>query len=378
MPKPIKQFATATTTLIIPPYEVIETATSSSNAKSTSNKSAAVIAANLSLKAAIVKMALLTNGDTLKNTQSTIDTTSQRKRCPACTSYKVTGSPQAIWTGISISGSNVIACVTDYSNAASNLIYYSSDGGKTWTSSNAPQLPWSCVSISGSYALASNLSTTDDALYYSLDTGQTWTSNGVANPITSVALDGTNAIKSVSTKKQMYYSNNVNVQPITWSNSASTISYYPTCVSISGKNAVLCGGYGSIYYSSDSGVTWNLSNSPARNWLSISISGSNAVASDQTSLNTYYSADSGASWTASNTIASSCTCVSISGVYAVAGGNGSNIYYSSDSGKNWTVSTTPVTGPWWRISMDGANAVACVYGGYIYYSTDHGASWTLS
>jgi hypothetical protein len=384
----ITQFATAITTITNPPFVVIESASSSSNMPDSSTKSAASVASTLSLQAAIAKMTKLLNGNKLLNASSTA-----AEEPVAVTSYKVTGSPMSIWSGVSISGTNVIACVNDYTTPANNLIYYSSDGGKSWSQTSVPTYQWSSVSLFGSYALASNLSNQSaNTLFYSTNAGQTWTSNNEVAPIINVTTSGTSSqtsttsIKAITQSKQIYYATS-NGSSINWTLSSTTIPHYPTAVSNSGSNAVLCEGTGSIYYSSDSGATWNISNSPFTDWLSVSISGKYAVACDKLSKTTYCSSDYGATWTKSTTtLATSACCVSISGANAVVGSNGNYIYYSSNYGQTWTLSTwiptsTYPTIPnwaWWRISIDATLAVSCVYGGYIYYSSDSGVTWNQS
>ena len=365
----ITQFANSTTIVSNPYFSVSASATASSRVGASNAKSATIIASTLSQRAAISKMNKFLKKHKLENITST-----------SVTTYKLTGSPAAIWTGVSISGNNAIACVTDYSNAANNLIYYSSDGGKNWSQTSAPTYQWSSVSISDSTALASSFLSAK-GIYYSSNSGQTWTSNGNSDSVLNVTINGSNAIKAVfnNNSNTIYYNNNANNPPISWILSSSSWSSSPTCISNSGLNAVLCEQYGYIYYSNDSGKTWRQSSdSPFRYWLSVSISGAYAVACDDSSKNTYYSLDYGATWNSSTTsLPSSCTCVSISGRYAVAGGNGGYIYYSDDSGVTWKTSTSSQES-WWRISIDDKNAVACVYNGYIYYSTDYGARWTPS
>ena len=97
----ITQFANSTTIVSNPYFSVSESATASSTVSATSSNSATIIASNLSQKKAISKMNKLLKKHKLENTPST-----------AVTTYKLTGSPSATWTGISISGNNAIACVT--------------------------------------------------------------------------------------------------------------------------------------------------------------------------------------------------------------------------------------------------------------------------
>jgi photosystem II stability/assembly factor-like uncharacterized protein len=100
--------------------------------------------------------------------------------------------------GVYLNGSNAVA-ITGYSGGG---IFYSSDGGVTWTKSvNYPNDGFNCLVSNGSnITLAgANYSQTlpnDGGIYLSADLGVTWTKvlNNVS--IASISLDGLNAISA--------------------------------------------------------------------------------------------------------------------------------------------------------------------------------------
>ena len=146
---------------------------------------------------------------------------------------------------------------------------------------------------------------------------------------------------------------------------------------------------GSIYTSTDSGVTWTSNNVPSlQEWWSVASSADGvnlaAVVSDG---GIYTSTNSGATWTlctnAPNeywySIASSADGTKlVAAPYSDISGYSLPIYISADSGKNWTATCSP-SNNWAAVasSADGTKLVALVAtGGLIYLSTDSGASWT--
>jgi photosystem II stability/assembly factor-like uncharacterized protein len=142
---------------------------------------------------------------------------------------------------------------------------------------------------------------------------------------------------------------------------------------------------GSLYTSTDSGVTWGTQGNSAgsRYWQSITSSsdGTKLAAANYLNGYLYTSADSGATWTERTgagqrywqEITSSSDGTKLA---AVASGY---IYTSTDSGATWsTQSNSSGSKDWLRInsSADGTKLAAAVSGGYIYTSADSGASWT--
>jgi len=303
--------------------------------------------------------------------------------------WTISNAPSLNWADVCCSGSGQyqVACAYYVAPAGPNPavnggIYYSSDYGHTWTLSNSdPTLYWSglCISSSGQYATCTLLIDSNGApsgIYYSNDYGQTWTIATVLNTPGGIP--------------------------------SNTIYWYFPCCSASGQfQSVLASGGGTnpaggIYYSSDYGITWTISNSAPTNlyWQSICCSGTGqyqtACVSDSYTYNTpgiiYYSSDYGHTWTpCANTnpgglnkqweavVCSAAGQYQLAVVYYGVGntsGNpagtfGGGMYYSNDYGKSWTQSTVvPPNQNWYYLSCPSTAQYlsACSYGGGIWTS----------
>jgi predicted acyltransferase (DUF342 family) len=230
----------------------------------------------------------------------------------------------------------------------STPLYVSSNYGQTWT--NVSALSYFDVAISGTgqYVLATSYTGSSPTIYYSTNYGLNYT---------GVVVSG-------------YPANN-------WSNIA---------ISSTGQYAI-AGGYGrAIYYSSNYGVSWTISNSPALYWTGTAAitDGGYAVSAAQGG-GIYYSSNYGQTWTVSNLSAGqwSTALASSNGLYGVAGGYLNNsvagLYYSSNGGQTWTVSNV-ATGNYDEVSISSTGQY-CIAGSYssntgVYYSTNYGQTWT--
>jgi len=107
-----------------------------------------------------------------------------------------------ISTSISANGTYGIVAVPGSS------LYYSSNGGSSWSVSNSITANWSSVSISanGTYALATVI---NGGIYYSINNGQTWAvSYSTANPWNSVSLSASGGYAlALSYTNGIYYIN---------------------------------------------------------------------------------------------------------------------------------------------------------------------------
>jgi hypothetical protein len=155
------------------------------------------------------------------------------------------------------------------------------------------------------------------------------------------------------------------------------------------KLAAVNGGSGSIYTSSNSGVTWTLTSAPNESWQCIASSsdGTKLAAGINNGANNgaiYTSSNSGVTWVQTSapngswySIASSSDGTKLA---AVISGSGGVIYTSSDSGVTWTQTSAP-TASWQCISSssDGTKLAAGIHlGGGIYTSSNSGVTWTLT
>ena len=182
---------------------------------------------------------------------------------------------------------------------------------------------------------------------------------------------------------------------LTWTersglNDAVSITSSSDATKLAGAVAGTSGG--SIYTSTNSGVTWTeRTGAGSRSWSCIASSSDGtklaATVGGATSSGLIYtSTDSGATWTEQDngdksggfaknwrTIASSSD-----GTKLAAGVNGEYIYTSIDSGATWTEQTNSSSANWISIasSSDGTKLFAVASTAIIYRSTDGGTSWS--
>jgi hypothetical protein len=163
---------------------------------------------------------------------------------------------------------------------------------------------------------------------------------------------------------------------------------FVTC-SANGNNLAAAARDGSIYTSTNSGITWRSNAVPALSWSSLSASadGSKLVAvafqKYWVASSVYVSTNWGATWGPMNAPSTNWTCITCSGDgkrLAAAAISGA-IYISADAGNSWTVTTAPV-GPWKVIncSADGTKLMATGFDpdtfSLVAVSGDAGATWS--
>ena len=135
-----------------------------------------------------------------------------------------------------------------------------------------------------------------------------------------------------------------------------------------------------VWLSSNSGVTWTLSNTANGNYRGIASSsdGSKLLLASSNSTKLERSTDSGATWSQlSNSVTQSWHKVASSAdgqVLAAAGLHGTALYVSTNGGTSWS---TKDVGNWngIAISDNGATMVAVASSRSIYVSTDSGTTW---
>jgi photosystem II stability/assembly factor-like uncharacterized protein len=173
-----------------------------------------------------------------------------------------------------------IACSANGSRVAvadmESSIFYSADGGTTFTGETLPTLEIGCVAMSsdGSKLIAS-ISQSDDGspIYRSVDSGMTWTQTAPVtrwDALTSSA-DGT----KLAAVGGFYIWTSTN-SGLTWVSNRTLVNY-PELLASSADGTVLATapGYGisgPICISLNSGGTWTTNNSPSEDWLSIAMS----------------------------------------------------------------------------------------------------------
>jgi photosystem II stability/assembly factor-like uncharacterized protein len=150
------------------------------------------------------------------------------------------------------------------------------------------------------------------------------------------------------------------------------------------------GGLGSIYASTDSGVTWAQTSAPSNQWTCVcsSADGTTIVAAPRPytiPALIYVSKDSGITWTSNNTtsaewysVASSADGTKLVAVGTADTGDEGVVYTSTNSGITWVSNSPPINTSCWSAvssSADGSKLVVGSAYGQICISTNCGATW---
>ena len=206
--------------------------------------------------------------------------------------------------------------------------------------------------------------------------------------------DGTKLVAAESNffdSGSLYISTNSGV---TWTARESGRQWSSVASSADGSKLVAAGSgvvqAGLLYTSTDSGVTWTARMTDSlRYWNSVASSadGTKLVAADYGLLFEtnggllYTSTDSGVTWTARMTDinrAWSSVASSADGSMLLAAESGGQLYTSTDSGATWVARMTDINRTWGSVasSADGSKLLAANNGGQLYVSTNSGITWT--
>ena len=264
---------------------------------------------------------------------------------------------------------------------ATGNIYYSSNGGKTWTQSDATNQAWSGIASSADgMRMVAAPGNSGSYVYTSVNGGANWTrqTGGLTAAITihSVAssADGINLVAANNSGLgYIYTSNNGGTN---WTQRLNNQNWQAVASSADGTRlAAAPSGFAQLYISHDSGVTWT-NQGPTNSWTCIASSadGTRLVAAISTG-NIYTSGDGGYSWTPRATSqAWTCVASSANGMNLVAGyGSVGYLYTSSDYGQNWVQRNNgiPGAGQKWAAlasSANGSRLLAANNGGFLYNS----------
>ncbi len=250
---------------------------------------------------------------------------------------------------------SAIACSADGSKLVAlnsgTGIWFSSNGGTTWSAAIAPAKIWSSVAASADGTRVAAVDVSDGAVYTSSNSGFQWLAGSILNSqLNSVAC------------------------------------------SADGTRLVAAAAGGSVYTSTDSGLHWtpHQLGYTFTAWAASSADGTRLVVAANLG-DIFTSSDSGATWSAGVSVGGPLYCVASSadGSRLAAGGN-ATVYLSKDFGATWTVETVPGASHMnfncIAASADGTRLVAAAgstvvssYGqGNILVSTDAGSSWTAA
>lgn len=173
------------------------------------------------------------------------------------------------------------------------------------------------------------------------------------------------------------------------SDSLDDINWLSCAISASGKFQTAVEEFGSIYISSDYGVTWtnifDIGNAMT-NCISMSHSGQYQTASNGEKI--YISSDYGVTWTETKTINNTdiFVCISLSGKYQLVISQGDAIYRSTNFGVSWTkysdensdIYNSIITFPSAGVSMSYDGRYQTIVCENIYRSSDYGVTWNTT
>ena len=291
----------------------------------------------------------------------------------------------SLWTNSSINDISVVFASTSNSiigKTGNNGLFYSTNTFATITQAlnTTPIVKSLCSSSTDSI-----ITLHPSGIAYSSDSGVNWTlttDEPLASQVfNSSSISGINAVTCAFSGSIVYFSSNSGQSWIA-STIIGTILGNPTHIFIDGQNSCLCSNVSSttgIWYSSDYGATWQVSNIAAGMFNDIKISGTVAIACSASNEGIYYSTDAGQLWTQTSTLSIrtlNFVNVQISGLNAVSSSNG--IYYSSDGGNLWNISDA-VQSNWFIYNFNDSNVIAGNNNNNgIIYSSNLGVEWIAS
>eukprot|EP01040_Poterioochromonas_malhamensis_P006612 gene6610-7120_t len=245
------------------------------------------------------------------------------------------------WAGFTSDSSGTYLTAAQSRTNGAGQIYFSLNGGLSWSLSNAPSQGYYVIagSSSGQILLTVGHSFTP---YVSFDYGSTWTQKsttlGSAN---SVAISGNGQCMAYTLSSGISFSNN---QGASWSTIGPNVECQAVSMDTTGTHIVVAVNKVGLYYSENSGATFSLqySNSNA-NYDSIAFSGVESVYAGMTTspYSLLVSTNYGLSWTVASNNTNTFYCLSVSS----SGQNiisviGEQLYFSTNAGVSFTELTS--------------------------------------
>ena len=306
------------------------------------------------------------------------------------------------WDTLAIStDGRYMAAGYGYGSTQSSPFYYSFDSGVTWNAYSSG-LTINSVCIQNSVLLFTTGGYANAAI-----ASNVYIASLLPLTATAISSSGKNAVGFIKGER-IYYSDTSGQTwiPSTTQPTSSVYNWSSISIDQTGQYALICENSGNIFYSDTSGQSWRQSSvsgiSTAQNWTSISISGTNSIACIKNGK-IYYSSNSGITFTVSDSIISNWNSVSISNNGPATAIDISNVYYSSNYGMNWTISNLKnlstiksvnpqfitsgslisVAGFPTGIAISNTNWAYKSFnygngGSYIYYSNDYGRTWVYN
>jgi photosystem II stability/assembly factor-like uncharacterized protein len=262
-------------------------------------------------------------------------------------------------------------------------VYKSTNYGLTWESVNegmGPKDVRALVVTQSSYLIAGSHYA---GVYRSTDNGESWNKSVSGFPAGSSILSMFNADRGVlaGTRDGIYKTTNNGTTWVKLTGESDTINYGEVRgISSSGLviyAAITYKYHGIVYKSTDFGDTWTRSGngfSPDITFMSgIAISGNNIIAGSSQGI--YYSTDEGDSWLLSNLSSGFAQEIVTTPGNLYAEVQIEGIYRSSDNGVTWIPSFNPPGIIFTGITALDNSAYASAFDLGIYFTTDNGNSW---
>ena len=211
--------------------------------------------------------------------------------------WTMTSAPQGTWASFALSADKTKVAAVNYGPPG---IYTSADGGISWISNNVPDNYWTSVAASGDGNRLVAVSVFPQTIFTSTNAGALWTqvTNAPLADWRSVAssADGTELIAVNSSPGTILKSSDAGTSWTPCTN-APTIAWNAVASSADGTKLVAAPNPGPVYFSADSGITWNLTSLPNTSWRSCAASAdaSTLIVCSQSGF-IYTSTDSGATW----------------------------------------------------------------------------------
>jgi hypothetical protein len=242
----------------------------------------------------------------------------------------------------------------------------SSSFGQLWSPA-AVAPPWgsfylggAAVSADGSrmFAALSTNTTQQTWIFTSIDEGAIWLQTGFPGTTTATnycvacSADGMKVIAALG-GGSIFYSTNGGLTCST--SSVAHADWTSLASSADGSRMVAGANGGSVYFSSDFGASWTPGNLPAQAWLAVCTSAGGQWVGAASSTRTYVSSDSGAHWL-TNLFAGRSIACSANGTNWVI--SSAQIETSTDGGNTWQTNLAPAQWNGVAVSADGCFMVA--------------------
>jgi photosystem II stability/assembly factor-like uncharacterized protein len=250
---------------------------------------------------------------------------------------------------------------------SAGVILRSTNMGVSWTSKtfSGTRLTDVATYTSGSFTYFVIVSSNAN-IYYSMNGGSTWSSNIVVSYALQGVTIGSNGVAYAVGATSGILTSSRSSNYSTWSDVSSltlaSVQLYAVC-SPDGVNVVAVGASGTVYTSSDSGTTWSSSSSGVSTTLyAVSCaSTSSTVVAAGASAAMLLSNDQGASWSAMNvvgvgSVTASTTfqfhCVTVLNSYLFYASTGvGTIIVSKNGGHSWALEKSVSSSPIYGLSM---------------------------